>query len=277
MRGVLRPARVAAAGVLVSVAVAACGSSGPAKLDTATVARAIEQRILAQNGIATAVLCAAPPVMRVGATFRCSAKLAVGTYAVDVVAINAKGSFRYSSSGPLQVLDSVTVEHAIAGSIRRQLHLAAAVSCPAPVLQSAGVSFSCLATTKRGTHRFKVTQLDANGKVDIVDLTPKQASTHRKTKTKTKTTTHTKAAHTTHRTTRSHTHTHAATSSHTKTATSSHTRTSTTRSLTRTTSSSRTKTATSSPTRTSTTRSHTTTTSSHTPSSTTHHPRTGAT
>jgi Domain of unknown function (DUF4333) len=217
LRGALAPARLAAAGVLVCVGVAACGSSGPAQLNAATVARAIEQRIVKRDGITTAVRCAAPTVIKVGASFRCTAKLAVGTYAVNVVAIDAKGSFRYASAGPLTVLDSVTVEHAIARSIRRQRHLAATVSCPSPVLQGARISFGCVATTKRGTRHFKVTQLDGNGKVDIVDLTPKPVSTHTHTRT---TTRHPKHSHTrTHGTTRSHTHT---TDTHTA-ATATHT------------------------------------------------------
>jgi len=194
LRGALAPARVAAGAAIVATAVAACGSSGPAKLVGTTVARAIEQRIEKQSGIATAVNCAAPAVIKVGAAFRCTAKLAVGTYAVSVVAIDAKGNFRYSSSGPLQVLDSVTVEHAIAHSIRRQLHTRSSVRCPAPVLQRAGIAFACVATTKRGVvHRFKVTELDGAGRVDIVDLTPKPRPAH-----------HEKKAHHT-RTTRTHT------------------------------------------------------------------------
>jgi hypothetical protein len=183
LRGATAPARVAAGAAIVATAVAGCGSSGPAKLVGATVARAIEQRIEKQSGVATAVNCAAPGVIKVGAAFRCSAKLAVGTYAVSVVAIDAKGNFRYSSSGPLRVLDSVAVEHAIARSIRRQLHARSSVTCPAPVLQRAGISFGCVATTKRGVvHRFKVTELDGGGRVDIVDLTPKPRPRHHKAK-----------------------------------------------------------------------------------------------
>ena len=221
-----------AAALATALAAAACGSSGPPRLDTTKIARAIEQTIQAQNGLATNVTCPAPPLVKVGLTFRCVAKLAVGAYAVDVVEISSKGAVRYSSTAPLEVLDSVTVEHAIAASIHHQRHLVASVSCPAPVLQRAGLAFECHATTKRGADRFAVTEIDADGHVRIVDQTTHLTSTHTTT-TKTATTRHrhtttshtttTHTAHTTHTTSTHRTHT---SSTHTTHTTTTHTTTS---------------------------------------------------
>jgi hypothetical protein len=210
--------------VLVSALVAGCGSSSPARLDTAHVARAIARTILAQTGVTVIVDCPAPPLLKPGLAFRCVAKLAVGSYLVNVVEISAKGAVRYSSDGPLRVLDSTAIEHAIAASIRRQRHLAATVDCPSPVLQRAGLAFVCVASTTRGSLRFTVTETDGDAHVSIVDQSARHPTpaSHR-----TATTTHTHATTSSHHRTTSTTRSHTTTSARSHTATHSHTTTST--------------------------------------------------
>jgi len=164
-------ARVASAIGLSALVATACGggSSPPATLVTAPVARAIMQTIQRQWGISTVVECPTHPPRKAGYHFVCVAKLAVGSYPVEVVEINARGGVRYSNSTPLHTLNSQTVELAIKQAIHKQRKLTATVSCPSPILQQAGLVFTCTATTKRGTSAFTVTETDSQGHVEVVD------------------------------------------------------------------------------------------------------------
>jgi len=191
-----KPARAVMLCALVCLGVAACGSSSPSHLNTAKVAVRIEQTITKETGVATTVSCPGSPLAKSGVTFTCVARLAVGDYPVQVTEIDAKGGVRFASATALQVIDSVTIEHAIARSIHRKRHLSARVHCPAPVLQSPGLSFTCVATSTRATERFTVTEIDTNGHVRIVDHSTHLAAAHSRSTT----TTHTRttATRTTH-------------------------------------------------------------------------------
>ena len=60
------------------------------------------------------------------------------------------------TSAPLIALNIEKVEHAIAASIASQRHLQATVTCPAEVLQKAGVTFTCHAVVSRQTQAIPV-------------------------------------------------------------------------------------------------------------------------
>jgi len=164
-------ARLAAVALPVGLLATACGSSSPPKakaLNVAGVQRAIELSIHKEHGITTAVHCPAKVPVREGFRFTCKADLAVGVYPLNVVEVTKKGGVRYSSSVPLQVLDSHTVERAIQKAILKERHLHSTVSCPAPILQEKGLKFTCTATTKKGSGPFTVTEVNSIGGVTFV-------------------------------------------------------------------------------------------------------------
>jgi hypothetical protein len=159
------------AGVVGGVAIlaAACGST-TSTLDTAPIAHAIEQSILKQRGIATVVQCPASAPLKNGYRFRCSAALDVGSYALNVVELNAKGSVSYSNSTPLQTLDPHIVVLAIQGAIRSAKQPRPTVSCPKSILEAKGLTFTCTATTNSGTTSFSVIEVDGAGRVRLKKL-----------------------------------------------------------------------------------------------------------
>ncbi len=152
------------------VTLVACGSSA-STLDTARVERAVSASILAQRGLrTTTVTCPSNVPLKAGYKFTCNAQLEVGSYPVTVVVTNSKGHVRYENRAPLIALNIEKVEHAIAASIAAQRHLSASVSCPAEVLQKAGVTFTCHAVVsgKPKQYPFLVTQIDNHGRVRYV-------------------------------------------------------------------------------------------------------------
>ena len=157
----LHPAAVTATTLLALVA-AGCGSSKkdpPPSLHTAAVSRAITRSILSERGIPATVACPPQVPVRTGHRFVCMARLAVGEYPVDVIETNGRGGVRYSNATPLRVLDIQRVELAIKEAVRKQRRLSATIVCPSPVLQQAGLVFTCTATTKKGAAPFVVTEL----------------------------------------------------------------------------------------------------------------------
>ncbi len=147
----------------------ACGSSS-STLDTGRVERAVSASILAQRGLRTTVTCPSNVPLKAGYSFTCNAKLDVGTYPVTVVVTNSKGHVRYENHAPLIALNIEKVENAIAFSIASQRHLQASVTCPAEVLQKAGIVFKCTAVVagKPTRYPFLVTQTDNHGHVRYV-------------------------------------------------------------------------------------------------------------
>jgi hypothetical protein len=166
-------ARAVAAVGLAALVATACGSSSPPKvatMATAPVMRAIAQTIKRQHRISTVVVCPAHPKKKAGFRFTCLAKLAVGSYPVEVVETNSHGGVRFSNSTPLRLLNSHTVELAIQRAVHAQRRLKATVVCPAPILQKAGLVFTCTVRTKRGSSRFRVTEANSRGRVTFVGL-----------------------------------------------------------------------------------------------------------
>ncbi len=159
------PALALVAGVLLG----ACGSS-ESKLDTGRVERAVAASILAQRGLRTNVTCPSGVPLKAGYAFTCNAKLDVGSYPVKVVVTNSKGHVRYENRAPLVALNIEKVEQAIAKSIASQRHLSANVTCPAEVLQKAGIVFTCHAVLSGNPKQypFLVTQTDNHGHVRYV-------------------------------------------------------------------------------------------------------------
>jgi hypothetical protein len=168
----LARARLAAVALLAGLVAAACGSSSsPPKassLKVAGVEHAIELSIRKEHGIATVVHCPSHVPVQDGFRFTCNADLAVGVYPLNVVEVTKKGGVRYSSSTPLQVLDGQTVERAIQKAILKERHLHSTVRCPAPILQQKGLTFTCTATTKKGSGPFTVTEVNSIGGVTFV-------------------------------------------------------------------------------------------------------------
>lgn len=149
------------------VALAGCGSNSPT-LDTAHLQRAIAGSILAQHGLHVAVSCPANVPRRVGERFTCTAHLVVGAYPVSATVTTSSGQVRYANAAPLTALNIGRVRSAITASILAQRHLRATVSCPAQVLQQAGVSFTCTATIGPRSYPFRVTETDGAGHVRYV-------------------------------------------------------------------------------------------------------------
>ena len=162
------PARAAAAVALAALMLTACGSNGLATLNTTRLARAIEQSIVERQGIRTAVSCPPGPPETAGYRFVCTAKLAVGSYAVDAVEIDSRGRVRYAGATPLRVLDSRVIERAIEHDLRGRRGPAMTVVCPAPVLEEAGLAFTCTARSRRGQNPVVVTETNGNGSVKVV-------------------------------------------------------------------------------------------------------------
>lgn len=154
---------------LVTVCVSACGSSAPT-LSNTRVERAIVESILREHGLHTTVACPSTIPRKAGHVFTCMAELDVGTYPVKVTETNGTGHVRYESQQPLVVLNIANVQSAIATSIARQRRLSATVTCPAEVLQQAGIVFTCTSILKGKSKRypFTVTEVDGKGHVRYV-------------------------------------------------------------------------------------------------------------
>lgn len=153
-----------ALGAMLALSIAGCGSSIPS-LNTAPIAHAIGQSILAQRNITTTVHCPATVPRRAGVQFTCIARLQVGSYPVSVQETNGSGRVRYGNAAPLVVLNIKKVQSAISGSILTQRHLRAVVVCPAQVVQQAGLTFTCTATVNGAHYPFAVTETNGHGHV----------------------------------------------------------------------------------------------------------------
>jgi hypothetical protein len=156
-----------AAAVLVAPLLSGCGSSAPT-LNTVTEERAIAASILTQHHLYAAVRCPSKPPRKAGFTFTCTAKFDVGTYPVTVTETNGRGHVVYQDQEPLTTLDIAKVEQSITQSIRSQRRLSSAVSCPAEVLQKAGIVFTCTATVAGRGYPFAVTEVDGDGHVRYI-------------------------------------------------------------------------------------------------------------
>jgi hypothetical protein len=156
-----------AAIVLAAPPLSGCGNSAPT-LNTVTVERAIAASILAQHHLYATVRCPPKVSKETGTVFTCTAALNVGTYPVTVTETNDSGHVSYQDRTPLVALDIAKVEQAIKQSIGSQRHLSATVTCPAEVLQEAGVVFTCTATVNRKPSPFEVTETDNDGHVRYI-------------------------------------------------------------------------------------------------------------
>lgn len=171
-RALRRPPGLAA--VVVTIFLAAsfvgCGKTEPtqktqATLNTVTVERAIASSILAQRHLHTTVSCPSDTPRKAGLRFTCTASLEVGTYRVSAREINGAGRVRYQNKAPLVVLDIAKAKRAIEQSIRSQRHLPSTVSCPAEVIQRAGIAFTCTATVNGRSYPFAVSEVDGSGRI----------------------------------------------------------------------------------------------------------------
>lgn len=148
---------------------ASCGDGSHTQtLGTAAIERAIAQSILAQHDLRTHVECPREVRREAGVIFKCTARLDVGAYPILVTETNDRGHVSYENSSRLVVLDIAKIQRAIGASILRQRHLRSAVSCPAHVLQQAGIRFLCTATVDGRAYPFDVTEIDADGHVRYV-------------------------------------------------------------------------------------------------------------
>jgi hypothetical protein len=90
--------------------------------------------------------------------------LAAGALLAATLGVSACG-LGSGSSGSATILNTEKVERAIEQSSLDQRGKNARVTCPAGVHQKKGLEFSCMATVKRATTRFVVTQTDGAGHV----------------------------------------------------------------------------------------------------------------
>jgi hypothetical protein len=155
--------------LLVAALLSACGSSTPS-LDSVKIERAIATSILKEHHLHTAVACPSKVPQRSGHVFTCTARLDVGAYPVTVTEIDGTGQVRYQDNRPLVVLNIAKVEQAIEASVLDQRHLRATASCPAEVLQRAGLVFRCTAMIDGTARRypFMVSEVDNAGHVRYV-------------------------------------------------------------------------------------------------------------
>lgn len=156
-----------ATAALATVCVSACGSSAPT-LNMVRVEHAVAKSILKEHGLYTTVTCPSKVPQRAGRAFTCQAHLDVGTYPVTGTETNGSGHVRYDNQQPLVVLNIAKVEHAISASISHQRGLPSTVTCPAAVLQRAGIVFTCRAMVNGKRYPFVVTQVDDEGHVRYV-------------------------------------------------------------------------------------------------------------
>jgi hypothetical protein len=163
-----------AGAILVAVCVSACGSSGSSNrtLDNVKVERAIANTILREHGLDTMVACPSKVVQQAGHKFTCTARLDVGAYPVTATEVGDHGQVRFRDSAPLVVLDIADVQRSIEASVFSQRGKHATVSCPAEVLQRAGLVFRCIAVIKGASRRypFVVSEVDGAGHVRYVGV-----------------------------------------------------------------------------------------------------------
>jgi hypothetical protein len=159
----------AAAALLASVCVSACESS-TRNLDSVTVERAIARSILRERDLYTTVACPSKVPQLAGRVFTCTARLDVGAYPVTVTEINGSGRVGFQDERPLVVLNVAKVQRAIEASVFGQRHVRATASCPAEVLQRAGLVFRCTAVIDGESHRypFVVSEVNDSGHVRYV-------------------------------------------------------------------------------------------------------------
>jgi len=155
--------------LLASVCLSACGSS-TRTLDSVTVERAIARSILAERDLYTTVACPSKVPQLAGRVFTCTARLDVGAYPVTVTEINGSGHVGFQDERPLVGLNVAKVQRAIEASVFDQRHVRATASCPAEVLQQAGLVFRCTAVIDGESHRypFVVSEVDDAGHVRYV-------------------------------------------------------------------------------------------------------------
>ncbi len=162
------PAKLLAvtAALLATVWLSACGSS-VRNLDTANVERAIAKSILRERDLYVTVGCPSRVPRKAGRVFTCTARLDVGTYPVTATEVDGSGRVRFQNDKPLVVLNIAKVRQAIEASVFSQRRLHATVSCPAEVLQQAGLVFRCSAAIDGQTRRypFVVSEVDSAGHV----------------------------------------------------------------------------------------------------------------
>jgi hypothetical protein len=156
-----------AAAFMSTILASACGSR-TATLNTAAVERAAQASILTEHNLHTTVRCPAKVPQKAGFVFTCTASLDVGTYPVVVIETSGSGHVRYQNRAPLVTLNIPHVELGISQSILSQRHLRSTVTCPAEVIQQAGIAFTCTATVKGRRYPFAVTEVDGNGHVRYV-------------------------------------------------------------------------------------------------------------
>jgi len=158
-----------AVALLAIVCVSACGSSAR-DLDSVNVERAIATSILKERDLYATVACPLKVPQRAGHVFTCTTHLDVGTYPVTVIEINGSGRVRFQDEKPLVVLNIAKVQRAIEASILSQRHLRSTVSCPAEVLQRAGLAFRCTVVIDGQARRytFVVSEVDNAGHVRYV-------------------------------------------------------------------------------------------------------------
>lgn len=157
--------------LLAAGCISACGSTARS-LNSAKVDRAIAQSILKEHGLDATVSCPARVPQQRARVFTCTASFEVGSYPVTVTETDDAGNVRYGDEQPLVALNIAKVQHAIEISIAREKHVSARVSCPAEVLQQAGLHFRCTAVLAGATRRseFDVQELDSAGHVRYVGI-----------------------------------------------------------------------------------------------------------
>ncbi len=144
-----------------------CGSSRATRpsLNSRQVDRAVAYQILRKARAPALVRCPGGLPRRASYSFTCSASFEVGTAFVRVTEIGGDGKLLYRSERPLVRLDIARVEQAIKTSLERRGEPHATVTCPAYVLDEAGLAFTCSALVLHPakTVVVSVTELDGRG------------------------------------------------------------------------------------------------------------------
>ncbi len=150
--------------VVATMILTGCGSS-TTTLDTTRLQHAAAASILQDYGVHVRVSCPASVPRKAGFRFWCTALLDVGSYPLLVAEADDRGRLRYENSAPLRTLDIGRVRRAIAGRLAAAGARGATVTCPAAVIQQAGVGFVCHAKASGRDFRFGVRELDGAGRV----------------------------------------------------------------------------------------------------------------
>jgi hypothetical protein len=122
------------------------------ELNINRVIKAITDQTRLEAGVPAAITCPDHVMVKQGAQFNCAAHFSVGHVRFTVVQVDAQGHVRYVFQ-PYKILNTSGLTLHLEQQLSTALHRPVVVVCPQPVVDRAGVNFTCLSAKKDGTRR----------------------------------------------------------------------------------------------------------------------------